>query len=289
MSITVKAYAKINLTLDVTGRREDGYHLLRSVMQTVDLADNITICINTNGALRLSSSDPSLPLDERNTVHRAASLFLETAGLRQAGVDIHVEKVIPQQAGLAGGSADAAAVLRGLNRLFETNLSAGELCRIGAMVGADVPFCIEGGAALVCGIGEQLRPLRSLPEVEILIAKPPVGVSTASAYAALDENARPLTRPREEEILAALRQGSLYEVGDLLCNVFEQALAVPEVIALKAQIEPFHPLGQAMTGSGSAVFALFDKKEQAKACATAITDAAMFLCRPVGAVLVNDN
>lgn len=153
MEITMLAPAKINLTLDITGRREDGYHLIHTIMQAVDFTDEVRVSLREAGGIRLTVSDPTLPADARNTAYRAAAAFLATVDLEEAlpGVDIHVTKRIPMEAGLAGGSADAAAVLTALNRLTDAHMTAEELCEIGQTVGADVPFCILGGAAAATG------------------------------------------------------------------------------------------------------------------------------------------
>lgn len=280
--VTERAPAKLNLTLDVTGRRADGYHEIRTVMQTVDLCDEVTVRLTRDHGIRLELSDPSLPTDHRNTCHQAAARFFEATGLVCPGVSIRVTKRIPQQAGLAGGSADAAAVLRGLNRLLRAGLSARELCEIGALVGADVPFCVQGGTALATGIGEQLTPLPPLGAVWIVLAKPPVGVSTKAAYEAIDAAAVPLTRPAETRMIEALSAGDAALVGSRLCNVFEQALALPEVAAIRRHMATCSPLGSAMTGSGSAVFALFADESAARDCARALSPhARTFVCRPV--------
>ncbi len=280
--LTERAPAKLNLTLDIAGRRADGYHEIRTVMQTIDLCDEVTLCPQPGGGLRLTLSDPSLPADGRNTAWKAAEYFLERTGLSCPGLSIHVKKRIPQQAGLAGGSADAAAVLRGLNRLFAAGLSAQELRDIGGRVGADVPFCVEGGTVLATGIGEQLLPLPPLRDVWVVVAKPPVGVSTKAAYEAVDTASAYLTRPQETRMIETLSAGDTALVGALLCNVFEQALALPEVAGLRRQLAPFSPLGCAMTGSGSAVFALFADEADAHACAAALSSSAQsFVCRPM--------
>lgn len=277
-----RAPAKLNLTLDVVGRRADGYHEIRTVMQAVDLCDEVALSRTDGGGIRLSLSDPSLPADGSNSCHKAATCFLEATRLPCPGVSIHVTKRIPQQAGLAGGSADAAAVLRGLNRLFGAGLSARALCEIGARVGADVPFCIEGGAALATGIGEQLAPLPPLRDVWIVIAKPPVGVSTQAAYAAIDTTAMPLTRPAETRMIEALGKGDPALAGSLLCNVFEQVLSLPAVSEIRREMAAFSPLGSAMTGSGSAVFSLFASEIAAQNCATALAARRQtFVCCPL--------
>ncbi|MBR3289908.1 MAG: 4-(cytidine 5'-diphospho)-2-C-methyl-D-erythritol kinase, partial [Clostridia bacterium] len=210
-ALTLNAPAKINLTLDILGTRADGYHELRTVMQTVDLADTVTVERTEDEGITLSLSDPALPCDRRNTAYAAAEVFfaaLQKRGGQPFGVRIHVTKIIPQQAGMAGGSADAAAVLRGLNTLAGHPFSPDDLCALGAQVGADVPFCVRGGAALATGIGERLSPVPSLPDnLFIVVCKPPVGVSTGAAYAAVDAALAAVTPSDEAGLLAALQAG----------------------------------------------------------------------------------
>lgn len=279
------APAKINLTLDMTGRRADGYHLLRTVMQTVDLCDTVTLMPGEDG-IRLTLSDETLPADERNTAWKAAALFYEASELTPA-VDILIEKRIPQQAGMAGGSADAAAVLRGLNELYDYPLTESVLLMLAEKIGADVPFCVVGGTQLAEGIGEVLTPLSDLPPMGIAVIKPPVGVSTAAAYAAVDSQNLPLHTEKEQGLLSALEAGDAAGVAANLFNVFDDALALPEVAEVKSAVAAFAPLGCQMTGSGSAVFALFSSEEAATACADALAtehpEWETFVCRPTKA------
>lgn len=253
--VIVRAPAKINLTLNIEGKRQDGYHLLSSVFQSVSLADVVTIEKTMGSGIALTLSDSSLPCDERNTAHKAACVFFEKTGITPC-VSIYIEKCIPQQAGLGGGSADAAGVLVGLNTLFEADLSVNELCKLGERVGADVPFCIIGGTAMVTGIGEIIEPLSPLPKALLVIAKPAVGVSTAAAYAAVDSVA---TVPADQAaMVSAIENGDLTAIGGLLSNAFEQALNLPEVQAVLNVMRACKPLGCMMSGSGSAVYALFE-------------------------------
>ena len=277
--ITLHAPAKINLTLDVTGRREDGYHTLSSVMQAVDLCDRITLTKTDSPTLTLTLSDPALPTDERNTAMKASRLFKEEVGM-SFGVDIDIDKIIPQQAGMAGGSADAAGVLWGLNQLCGNPLSTDDLCRLGVQVGADVPFCIVGGCALAEGIGERLTPLPSMPDLPMVVVKPAVNVSTAEAYRLMD-SADLGERPDTKSMIAALKQGDERAIGQTLGNVFETALAIPEVTAIRKVMDEFDPLGSRMTGSGSAVIGLFKTQEKALMCAADMAEyGAVYLCRP---------
>lgn len=288
-SIVEKAYAKINLTLCVTGLRADGYHEIRSVMQTVSLCDEVTLTPRKEG-ITLRLSDPSLPTDRRNTAYAAAQRVLEQPTCPLTGVEIYVDKRIPQQAGLAGGSADAGAVLRGLNRLCDGFLSAEALREIGTTIGADVPFCTFGGAANCAGIGEKMQPVRPLPQekVRIVIVKPPVGVSTAAAYAAVDSVSADVARERacERRLLKALEEGDVRGVGEGLYNAFEYALAIPEVVRVRRAMETHTPLGVCMSGSGSALYALFEDDAKARSCAASLEDfGEVYLCSPTGKLL----
>lgn len=277
--ITLHAPAKINLTLDVTGRRDDGYHTIRSVMQAVDLCDRVTVTRRDTPGVELVLSDLSLPTDSRNTAVRAAEVFAAQAGL-PFGVTIEVEKHIPQQAGMAGGSADAAGVLAALNILTGSRVTAEELCRMGAHIGADVPFCLRGGCALAEGIGEILTPVTGLPDMPLVVVKPPVGVSTAEAYRRVDETVF-TTRPDTDGMLRALQAQDGAAIGAILGNVFETAMALPEVAAIRKAMAEHHPLGSRMTGSGSAVVALFADEDAAVACAADLAAlGAVYLCRP---------
>lgn len=302
MPISVAAPAKINLSLDITGVRDDGYHLVETVMQAVSLCDTVTVWERREPGITLEltgTGADSLPSDSTNTAWRAAALFLEALrkkGIALTGVGIRIHKRIPFAAGLAGGSADAAGVLTALNQLCGGRLAEEELAGLGEHVGADVPFCLLGGTARATGTGAILSPLPDLPECHIVIAKPAGGVSTAAAYRAVDRVlgdgkgrfGASLRRPRTSVLVDAVCSGSLPQVGRELCNVFEQALRLPETEALKKEINRFRPLGCLMTGSGSSVFALFDRRAEAEPCAEALRrmeslpggPPAVFLCRP---------
>lgn len=268
MKIVVDAPAKINLTLNMEGRREDGYHLLSSVFQAISLSDTVTLTDDGTEGITLSLSDPALPCDFRNTAYKAAQVFYDYTGLAPC-VSVYVEKRIPQQAGLGGGSSDAAGVLVGLNALHNTELSLATLCELGEKVGADVPFCIVGGTAMVTGIGEVIEPITPLPACHIVVAKPAVGVSTAQAYRAVDSV--DTVRADQTAMRAAIENGDLAAVGGLLSNAFEQALAIPEVEEVLAKMRTFSPLGCRMSGSGSAVYALFDDAQTASLCAHSLS------------------
>lgn len=278
-AIVMLAPAKINLTLDVTGRRADGYHTIRSVMHTVDLCDRITVSVREQPGIELCLSDAALPAGQDNIAYRAAQMFMEQTGWRQ-GVRIRVEKRIPMQAGMAGGSADGAGVLAALNKLSGVNAPLETLCDWGLPIGADVPFCIRGGCALAEGIGERLTPLPVMPACWITAVKPACGVSTAEAYRRVDA-AVLSRRPDTPALIQALEQGDLPGVGRTVCNVFEEGMALEAVAAIRAAMRAYQPLGSQMTGSGSAVFALFGEESGAVACARGLSHLGeTYVCRP---------
>lgn len=280
MSLTVPAYAKINLTLELAGRRKDGYHLLRMVMQSVSLCDKLTLS-RAEGGLRIRCGRADVPCGRDNTVFRAAEAFFVRAGLAP-GLTVKIEKKIPSQAGLGGGSADAACVLNTLNVMYRTRYSAETLREIGLLAGADVPFCVTGGTAFAEGIGEKLTPLPPLPPCHIVICKPEAGVDTKSAFACAD-SVKDLSSPDTDAMLAAVRSGNLRGVAEHLGNAFESVLGLPEVERIKRKMKEAGALGCCMTGSGSAVFGLFSDWAAATACKAALSweYKECFLCRPV--------
>lgn len=284
MEVTVLAPAKINLTLDVTGRREeDGYHLIETVMQSITLYERITVRETESGGITLDVDDERVPADERNTAFKAARAFFESAGLPEGNICIRIEKQVPMQAGLGGGSADAAGVLAALNVLTDARLDMDTLCEAGARVGADVPFCVQGGAALCTGTGTILTPIPSMPACFVVVAKPACGVSTAEAYRRIDA-ADLIRRPHTSVMVDAVCAGELNTIGRKLCNVFDEAMALPEVDAICSIMRDHRTLGCQMSGSGSAVFGLFEHRADARQCADALrkmTDQ-VFVCAPCG-------
>ena len=264
MSITLFAPAKLNLALDVTGRREDGYHTLRTVMQTIDWCDVITVGFTNDTAIHLTC-DGGIPADESNIAYRAAALFREKTGNTQ-GISVTVEKHIPSQAGMAGGSADGAAVLRALNELAGYPLSQDELLALGAKLGADVPFCLLGGTALATGIGTELTPLSPLPTCRFVVVKPEGGVSTPEAYRLLD-SAPALLHPDVDAMCTAIQNGDLSSVIPCMGNSFEEPLAIPRTADIAAQLKKHGAAAALLTGSGSAVFGLFLEQSTAQAAA----------------------
>lgn len=259
----ILARAKINLSLDVTGKREDGYHTLDSVMQSVQLCDEVEIDLKPAGGIEIACGAPNIPRDERNSAYKAAKNFLSRIEMPGQGVWIGIGKKIPSRAGLGGGSADAAAVLLGLNRLMGSPLDEDSLISLAAGVGADVPFCLTGGTKRCEGIGEKLSPASPLPDCLILICKPEAGVSTPEAYRALDAESAQEVR-RTPALLRALEGGELYEISQRLYNRFDETLKIPEVLRIKDILKKGGALGELMTGSGSAVFGIFESLERAR-------------------------
>ncbi len=263
-----KAYAKLNLSLDVTARREDGFHELAMLMQTVSVCDELTLSLNDTGAISASCSLHFIPTDERNLAVKAARCYLTAVG-EERGVHIRMDKRIPVGAGMGGGSADAAAVLRGMNKLFDERLSRRELEDLACSVGSDVAFCVAGGSALARGRGELLEDLPALPDCLFVIAKPDFSISTPELYRKLDSVS--LRRhPDTAGLLESMRQGSLREICRRMYNVFED---VPDrrmrtVNEIKGVLLDHGALGAMMTGTGSAVFGVFEEAAGAEgACA----------------------
>ena len=261
--VKIEAPAKINLLLDIIKRLPNGYHVLFMVMQAVSLYDTVEVEKAASG-ITLTCSEPSLPTDEKNLAYRAAQAFLERTGI-QSGCSIAVTKRIPLQAGLAGGSTDAAGVLHALNLLFDAGLSTGELCEIGVKLGADVPFCLHGGTMLAQDIGQILTPLPGLKDCCIVLAKPKQGVSTAEAYAAFD-TCPDVRHPDNWGMLHALATEDFEGVVSRTQNVFEQFIEVPERITIKAVMRRHGSLCCCMSGSGPTVFGIFDEEARAAAC-----------------------
>ena len=260
----VKAYAKLNLTLDILGRRPDGYHDLRMVMQSVDLADQLAIN-PAEGAGRMSTNLSYLPADGRNLAQLAAAAFREATG-KGGAVDITIEKHIPVCAGMGGGSSDAAAVLRAMNEMTGAGLTPARLAELGQQVGSDVPYCVLGGTALAEGRGELLTPLAPLPACTVVICKPQFPISTPQLFAQADSK-RLTCHPDTDGLLRALEAGDLIGVSRRLYNVFEDVLDSrrrQEVDAIKAALIDCGALGASMSGSGPTVFGLFDREEPAQ-------------------------
>lgn len=279
MSISVKANAKINLSLDIVGTRSDGYHLLRSVMQSVDLHDVITVSLKS-GEIKIICDDKNVPTDRRNTVYKACECFFKAVNSK-SGAIIEIEKHIPSEAGLGGASADAAAVLWALNTLSDEKLTEKELFEVGANVGADVPFCMKSGTALCEGIGEVLTELPPIPDCSILIAKPDVGISTAKAYALFDKS-ESLQKEYTDEIISAINDSDIHKIAKNLGNAFEALAGVKEIFDIKDIMLSCGAYGSCMSGSGSAVFGIFGSKEKSRICERKLLNKKIFakVCKP---------
>ena len=274
-NIELNALGKINLGLVVLGKRPDGYHEVRMIMQTVYIYDQIRLEKKETPGTELSSNLFYLPTDKNNLACRAADLLLEEFGIRE-GVKITLAKHIPVAAGMAGGSSDAAAVLYGLNRMFGLGLSTEELMKRGVSLGADVPYCILRGTALAEGIGEKLTPLPAMPRCQIVVAKPPVSVSTRRVYDKLDETPVAV-HPDIDGIVSGLEAGDLRKIASCMGNVLEQ-VTVPEypvIEKIKTSMKEAGALNAMMSGSGPTVFGIFTEKGRAKKAAQKIREAGL--------------
>lgn len=258
-----RSFAKINLTLDVLGKRDDGYHNVEMVMQSVSLFDFI-IAEKCAYGITLSTNLKYLPTNEKNIAYKAAQLFFEYTGIK-SGIRINIHKNIPVSAGLAGGSGNCAATLCIMNKLFNANLSVDELCALGAKCGADVPYCIYSQTMLASGIGEVLTPLPKMPNCTILLVKPNINISTAAVYEKID-SAPCEHRPDTNAMVEALKNEDIHKIADNLCNVMESVTEVthPVIHGIKEKLLKNGALGAVMSGSGPTVFGIFDDFEKAK-------------------------
>jgi len=289
MIIKTLANAKINLTLDITGRRDDGYHLIETIMQSVDLCDEVTVKTGCKYNISVISDNKFARGGKKNIAYKAAAAFFDYTGAKNPGIEITLKKSIPVAAGMAGGSADGAAVIMALDKIIGTNLSSSDMCEIGLKVGADLPFCITGGTMLAQGIGEKLTPLFPMPDCTIVVAKPDIGVSTAKAYELID-SAENLPKPNTQGVIEFLKQGNINGISSNLCNVFENALGLLEVADIRKIMSDFNCLGSLMSGSGSSVYGLFDNEEYAQRCVQKLKQSynEVYLCHPAkqGVVLI---
>ncbi len=294
MELTVQANAKINLFLDMTGRRSDGYHTITGVMQAVDLCDTVTVAVEGAAEeILLTCSNPDLPTDGKNLAWRAAEAFFAATGYACRRLRIHIEKRIPAAAGLAGGSTDAAAVLRALNELFDHPLAVEDLCAVGLKLGADVPFCIKGNTQVTEGVGEVLTAVSPLPDCNILLACSGEGISTPAAYRALDEMyggfAPDAYTPRladRDAQLDALETGDLGGVCDHAFNIFESVVLPnhPTATFIKETLQACGASLAMMSGSGPSVFGIFESGSPAlMAAKNALSEKGIpaWICRPI--------
>ncbi len=261
----IKAYAKINIALDVVGKRDDGYHLLRMIMQSIDLYDTIEINKIDSG-ISLKCNKHYVPTDERNLAYKAAKLFMETYSIED-GVEIELIKNIPVSAGLAGGSTNAAGVLKLMNKMFDINASEEELKILGLKLGADVPYCISGGTALCEGIGEKITQLKSFKDKILVLIKPPFGVSTREVYKSFDLT-KVIFHPRIEALIEAMEDDDIYFVANNMKNLLENVTLRRHrvLMNIKEDVKIDGSIGTMMSGSGPTVFAFFDDMLKAQMC-----------------------
>lgn len=259
--ITVIAPAKINLSLDVVGLDDRGYHLLDMIMQTVSLFERVTVT-KKEEEITLSSNARYIPTDSKNVAVKAAMLFFEYTGI-QGGCHIHIKKSVPIKAGMAGGSADAAGVIVALDKLYETNLTRVQMCEIGAKAGSDVPFMIVGGTKRVQGVGDIITPCPAMPRCHLVICMPDKGVSTPAAFANYDALGEK-TLVETDKLVQAMEDDDIYTVAKYMANDLEKAAASEDTQPIKEALIQQGAIGSVMTGSGAAVFGVFDSEEKAK-------------------------
>ena len=278
------AFAKLNLTLDVLGKREDGYHDLQSIMQTVSVRDDIEIDVGTGKPWKLVCDKEGIPCDERNLAWKAAKVYCDAMKKDPNGLEIRITKRIPSGAGMGGGSADAAAVLRALNEHYGNPLSVMALAELGAEVGSDVPFCVVCGTAMCEGRGERIRKLPDMPDCIIVVCKPEFSVSTPELYKKIDEVAIS-NRPDNRAMESALLAGDLEKIAHGLCNVFDPVVTADhlELNYIKSIFHQYGAVGYQMTGSGSACFAIVSEFEVAAVICSMLKDnyPEVFICKPV--------
>ena len=278
------AFAKLNLTLDVKGKREDGFHNIESIMQTVSIRDDVEIDVGTGKPWKLLCTDETIPTDETNLAWKAAEVFCKTLNIDPDGLEIRIHKRIPCGAGLGGGSADAGAVLRALNKHYDSPLSIGALAELGSSVGSDVPFCTICGTALVTGRGEQIRKLPDCPELFLVVCKPEFSVSTPELYEKIDNIVVP-EHPNNMAMESAILAGDLNKVCDNVFNVFDPIVTQDhlELNYIKSIFNSYGALIGQMTGTGSACFAIADSFETAIIICSMLKDRypLTYLCKSV--------
>ena len=284
--VKVIAPAKINLSLDITGVDEKGYHLLDMIMQTVSVFEYVTL--TKQDKITMASNAKFIPTDSKNTAVKAAVKFFEYTGI-EGGVHIHIKKNVPIKAGMAGGSADAAGVIVGLNHMYGTKLTTQQMCEIGLMCGSDIPFMIHGGTKRIQGTGDIVLPCPQMPEYPLVICMPTNGVSTPQAYANYDANGIK-TLVETDKLVAAIKDKNLNDIAKYMANDLESAAGSEETQPIKEELIRLGAIGSMMTGSGAAVFGVFDNEETAKAAAETLKGAefmqkfnlrSVFVARPV--------
>lgn len=287
---TEKAYAKLNLTLDVLGQRADGYHELRMIMQSVSLCDEVTLTLEEGTGVQLCTDWGFLPTDGKNIAVSAANAFARATGVSVDGLRIQLKKNIPVCAGTAGGSSDGAAVLRGLNRLFDTKLTLAQLAKIGEQVGSDVPYCVVGGTMLAEGRGEILNALPDLPHCWIVMCKPTFSISTPELFHRID-SVKVRCRPDTQGMLNALEQQNLCSIARQMYNVFEDVLPANRsavIREIRNTMIQGGALGSCLSGTGPTTFGIFDDEATAQAVVQTLsaTYKDVFLTEPVGTCAV---
>lgn len=283
----VKAAAKINLMLDILKKLDNGYHSLFMIMQSVDLYDTVTVEKNSINEIIIKCNKEGVPCNEKNIAYKCAKAFFDFCNIEDRGVTIEIEKNIPMAAGVAGGSADGAAVLYCLNKIYKTNLTDRELAKIGNKVGADIPFSLTGGTAVTLGTGNVIAPVTDLPDCYIVLAKPEQDVSTPEAYAEFDS----LTRVRHLDrvsMIDAVSNGDYEKICSLCGNVFEQAVEVPKRPHIKGVMRKCGADACCMSGSGPTVFGIFKDKEKAEQCYEKLFKkyTEVYLCKPVNSGII---
>lgn len=282
--IRIEAPAKINLTLDITGVLPNGYHTVSSVMHPISLSDHVTVgLMNRPDEIKIFCNRKSIPLDRKNLCAIAVEKFFAYLREPEKSVAICIEKQIPEQAGLGGGSADAAATLRALNILMDARLSLKELEEIGASFGADIPFCVGNQPALATGFGEKLELLPPMPKCSILIVKPPEGSHTGDAFKKIDQISQQIQHPSSQNMIKALVEKDLRKIADEMGNVFEEALMLPSTDRIKEKMMSFGALNALLCGSGTAVFGIFKEEQEAQKAYEAFEkeDVEVFLSEPL--------
>lgn len=288
-SIQLNAYAKINLGLDVIGKRPDGYHEVRMIMQTIGLHDKLSINTIHNPNIKMKTNLPFLPVNDKNIVYKAVSLIKEKYQIKE-GIYINLKKRIPVSAGLAGGSTDAAAALIGMNKLFDLDLSLEDLMDIGVTLGADVPYCLIGGTALSEGIGEKLTSLPPFPDSNILIVKPNINVSTKKIYGNFDLS-KVENHPNIDGIITGIKDNNLQEATNHFANVLETVTVKmhPKINIIKETMLNQGALTSLMSGSGPTVFGIFDDNKKAQDAfyhfKTSNFRYRVFLTKPVSSII----
>ncbi len=269
--ISIKTYAKINLSLDVTEKRHDGYHNIDSIFEEISLHDVITVTQDESGIISVSCTKPDIPCNEKNIAYKAADEFFRYSGIKNTGISIHIEKNIPNEAGMGGGSTNAAGVLKILNRMFDADLSEQTLMEIGLKTGADVPFFIAGGLCYVTGTGDTVRKLSPLPEHYIAVAKGKAGISTPQAYKEIDTL---INAPHHDsqKLLSCISSGNIHELMKNCFNSFELVNHPDDIEKIKSVMSDNNSVGTLMTGSGSAVFGIFTDNSSALNAANILSE-----------------